>query len=56
MEFFMIRAKESEENKLNCWSVEGAPKKPSALVEIETESLLLQQHQSLLVTLLYYLL
>lgn len=44
-----IRAKESEENKIHCWAVDGSPKKPSALVEIETESLLLQQHQNLLV-------
>jgi len=42
------RAKESEENKIHCWAVDGSPKKPSALVEIETESLLLQQHQNLL--------
>lgn len=50
----VTRAKESEENKIHCWAVEGSPKKPLGLVEIETESLLLQQHQNLLVTLFQY--
>ena len=43
-----FRAKESEENKINCWPVEGAPKKPSSLVDIEAESVMLQQQQNLL--------
>lgn len=45
----LYRAKESEENKINCWAVEGSPKKPSSLLDIETESLMLQQQQNLLV-------
>jgi hypothetical protein len=46
------RAKESEENKINCWAVEGSPKKPSSLLDIENESLMLQQQQNLLVILI----
>lgn len=42
------RAKETEENKINCWAVEGSPKKPSSLLEIEAESLMMQQQQNLL--------
>ncbi|EFX71320.1 hypothetical protein DAPPUDRAFT_308922 [Daphnia pulex] len=42
------RAKESEENKINCWAVEGSPKKPSSLLDMEAESLMLQQQQNLL--------
>jgi hypothetical protein len=42
------RAKESDENPIQCWPEEGAPKKPKALVELETESMMLKQ-QNLLV-------
>ncbi len=49
---FLTRAKESEENKINCWAVEGSPKKPSSLLDIEAESLMLQQQQNLLVILI----
>jgi len=47
---YIFRAKESEENKINCWAVDGAPKKPSSLVDIEAESVMLQQQQNLLVS------
>jgi hypothetical protein len=46
---YFYRAKESEENKINCWAIEGSPKKPSSLLDIEAESLMLQQQQNLLV-------
>ena len=44
------RAKESEENRIQCWPEESSPTKPGALLDIERESLLLRQQNLLVMT------
>ena len=43
----IFRAKESGENKIKCWPEEGAPHKPKALTDLESESIVLRQQRLL---------
>lgn len=45
---FVSRPKESGENQIHCLPLEGSPKKPRSLLQMEAESLKLR-HQRILV-------